>query len=67
MTTEKYFAELARVLAQKEIRVPPSEGGNLPMLLDDQTACYVEPIGGTVKFPNDLRTNPEHTPCLWLI
>lgn len=56
MATEKYFAELTRVLAQKEIRVAPPERGSLPILLDGQPACHVEPIGGTVRFPNDLRS-----------
>ena len=56
MVTEKYFAELTRVLAQKEIRAAPPERGGLPVLLDGQSACHVDPIGGTVKFPADLRT-----------
>ncbi len=56
MTTEKYFAELTRVLAQKEIRAAPPERGSLPILLDGQPACHVEAIGGTDRFPNDLRS-----------
>lgn len=56
MTTEKYFAELTRVLAQKEIRAAPPERSSLPILLNSQPACHVESIGGTVRFPSDLRS-----------
>lgn len=56
MTTEKYFVELTRVLAQKEIRAAPPERGGLPIPLDGQPACHVESVGGTVRFPNDLRS-----------
>ncbi|HWS42190.1 MAG TPA: hypothetical protein VN421_03800 [Pseudoflavonifractor sp.] len=63
MTTEKYFAELTRVLAQKGIRAAPPERGSLPILLDGQPACHIEPFGGAVKFPNDLRSVEANDLC----
>lgn len=54
MTTEKYFAELVRILAQKEIRAASPERGSLPILLDGQPACHVGSIGRTVRLPNNL-------------
>lgn len=44
MTTEKYFAELTRVLAQKGIRVAPQERGGLPILLDGHPPAILSPL-----------------------
>lgn len=56
MTKERYFAELTRILAQKGILTTLLEHGGLPVLLDGQSACHVQPNGGMVKYPGDLRT-----------
>lgn len=58
MKTEKYFAELSRILAHEGIGTAPPEHNRLPVLLDGKSACHVEPNGGVVHFPDDLKS-PE--------
>jgi len=56
--SEKYFKELARILAKNGIETAFPEKNTLPILLDSRPACRVEPSGCVCIFPDDLRS-PE--------
>jgi len=55
---KKFFTELSRVLAMHDIETAPPERNALPVLLNGQSACHVEPSGDMCIFPDDLRS-PE--------
>lgn len=57
MKSEKYFAELTRVLALKDIHAGPPEKGELPILLDGDPACCVRSCGETFKYPRKSRNS----------
>ncbi|MEG1505857.1 MAG: hypothetical protein RR369_05935, partial [Lachnospiraceae bacterium] len=54
----QYFAELARVLARKDIKTASPENGRLPILLGNYSIGRVEPSGTMCLTPEDLQT-PE--------
>jgi hypothetical protein len=56
--TEKYFKELARILAMNDIQTGPPESNTLPILLNGHSVCRVEPSGEMCIFPDDVRS-PE--------
>lgn len=58
MNSEKYFAELSRVLAKEDIKTASPENGRLPILLDGQPIGRVEPNGTMCLAPGDIQT-PE--------
>lgn len=58
MDTQKYFAELSRILGKNEIQTAPPERNTLPILLNTRPACRVGPSGELCKFPSDL-DSPE--------
>lgn len=58
MDTNKYFAELFRMLGKNEIQAAPPERNTLPILLGTHPACRVGPSGELCKFPGDL-DSPE--------
>ncbi|WP_312642934.1 hypothetical protein [Hydrogenoanaerobacterium sp.] len=55
---KKFFTELSRVLAMHDIETAPPERNALPILINGQSACHVEPSGDMCIFPDDIRS-PE--------
>jgi len=56
--SERYYKELARILARNGIESASPEKNTLPVLLNGSSACRVEPSGDVCIFPGDLRS-PE--------
>ena len=56
--SERYYKELARILARNGIESASPEKNTLPVLLNGSSACRVEPSGDVCIFPDDLRS-PE--------
>lgn len=56
--SEKYFKELTRVLAMNDIEAESPDRNTLPILLNNRSACRVEPSGCMCIFPDDFRS-PE--------
>lgn len=57
MNSEKYFAELSRILAKEGIKTAPMENGRLPILLDGQPIGRVESSGTMCIVLGDIQTN----------
>lgn len=55
--SEKYYKELARILAKSGIETAPPEKDTLPILLGGRPACRVEPSGCVCIFPDDIRSH----------